>query len=272
MQLSDKENDLLDKYFSREATEEELREIELLKESSDPFREEFLTQKAIISSLKAQERARKFEAVRAMVSAHQVDLDTNPSEEVADDVDDTPVVPLDLSSGENEKRSTQFTFMKYAAALIILIAASILFFNVLNTSQSPESLYAAYYQPLDGTILTRDRQEDQTEGPLDTYNKGNYSQAIIKFKELINQNKSTPMTSIYLGISLLEVGKLNEARATFKEIFKKYPNDFSGQHAEWYLALLLLKEDAEQAKEAFQQIADQGGMYENQANKVLEEM
>ena len=277
MQLSDRENELINKFLDREASESDLTEIESLKNTSEPFRVELLKQKAIISSLKAREKARKFEAVRAMVAAHaiEIDEDLDDSDYVVED--DTPIISLNNQQdsdpvASNAEISARPPYLRYAAAIAVLLTIGFLLYTVVGGGMSADELYVAYYQPLDPSVSTRSETQDKVENPLDPYLAGDYQSAITTLEDAIADTTNSAMLSVYLGISLLEVGRVEDAEAVLSEIYQKYANDFSGQHAEWYLALMALKDDPEKARQAFQQIVDQQGMYEGQAKKVLEEM
>ena len=54
MNLSERENELIRKALDRELSDEEEKEVEVLKGNSKEFKEELLLQKSIISALKAQ--------------------------------------------------------------------------------------------------------------------------------------------------------------------------------------------------------------------------
>ena len=274
MQLSDRENELINKYLDREVSENELSEIEGLKSSSALFREELLKQKAIISSLKAQEKARKFEAVRAMVAAQAIEVTEDLDEDLLSDDDETTVIAMntDRAVGSSKDSEARPPYFRYAAAIAVILTVVVLLYTLAGGGMSNDEIFMAYYQPLEASVSTRSETQDKVENPLDPYIAGDYEASITALEKAIGETENGAGLSVYLGISLMEVGRLEEARGVFQEIFAQYPNDFSGQHAEWYLALMLLKEDPDEARKAFQQIANQQGTYENQARKVLEEM
>ena len=269
MELSEKETELIRKFFDDELSDAELGELKGLENSSADFKEELLTQKAIISSLKAQEKARKMEAVKKLVSAKKIEIEDLGDEN--DGVSETPVIPLSKPDSINENnRDSGFSFYyKIAAAVVVLIVAGIVLMNQFSGT-TPDELYLSYYEPLDASVSTRSYTEDGDVTSLEHYQKGDYEAAVSSLKASIQKPEALPSLKVYLGISQIETGRFNEAVETFKEIYADNPNDFTGQHAEWYLALIQLKKDPVKAKQQFLKIAEQGGVNEREAEGVLE--
>ena len=275
MELSEKETELIRKYFDEELTDEERTELLNLESNSAIFREELLTQKAIISSLKAQEKARKMEAVKKLVSASKIVIDDG-DDEVNDlrDEQDTPVIPLNKE--DDSARGGDVTngfplYYKIAAAVTLLIAASIVFYTQFS-GPSPEELYLSYYEPYDANVSTRSYTEDEEANPLEAYRQGDYEKAVISLRKAIEKPDALPSLRVYLGISLVETDQVEEAISVFQEVYNENPNNFTGQHAEWYLALIALKRNPVEAKELFKKIAKQGGAYEREAQEVFEKL
>lgn len=267
MELTKKETELIRKFFDKELSESEQVELETLEKSSADFRDELLTQRAIISSLKAQEKARRIEAVKKLVSASKIDIsDDSELDEI-----ETPVIPIQEKPDMQVSKSGFSIIYKVAAAVILLIAASVVLFNQL-AGPSPAELYLSYYEPYDASVSTRSYTDDEEANPLAYYQKGDYESAVISLKKAIGKPGASQFLRVCLGIALLETGTEAEAIAVFQEIYEESPNDFSGQHAEWYLALIQLKTNPAKAKEQFQKIADQGGVYEREAKEVLDKL
>ena len=275
MELSEKETELIRKYFDAELSDEEHSELETLENSSDAFREELLTQKAIISSLKAQEKARKIEAVKMLVSAKKIKIDAdNDEDDFSEGSSDTPVFPLNdrSDSGSTGGNDNNFPlFYKIAAAVVLLLVASIVFYSQFS-GPTPEELYLSYYEPYDANVSTRSYTEDEDVNPLEAYQEGDYEKAVVALRKAVEKSDALPSFRVYLGISLLETGKVEEAIELFQKVYEETPNDFTGQNAEWYLALVELKRSPEKAKERFKKIAEQGGVYEREAKEVFEKL
>ncbi|MEL6556645.1 MAG: tetratricopeptide repeat protein [Bacteroidota bacterium] len=269
MELSEKETELIRKYFDAELSEDESSELETLENSSDAFREELLTQKAIISSLKAQEKARKMEAVKKLVSAKKIVID----DAVAEESPDAPVIPLeDKSNLEVGSEPKGFPlYYKIAAAVVLLLVASAVFYTQFS-GPSPEDLYLSYYEPLDSNVSTRSYTKDEDANPLEAYQKGDYEQAVNVLVRAIEKPDAIPLLRVYLGISLIQTGRDAAAIEIFQMVYNENPNNFTGQYAEWYLALIELKRNPKTAKERFKKIAEQGGIYDREAKEVFEKL
>jgi len=275
MALSDRESELIQKYLDKELSPSEQAEVGELQGNSSDFREELYAQKAIVSSLKAQEKARKIAAVKAMVLAHEVEINPEDHADVGEEQsdDETPVIPLQQSSTTDDEKKTGFAgFYKIAAAVVVLAVASVVVYNQVDSGPTSGELYASYYEPLEASVSTRSYTIDGDANPVTLYSEGNYDAAVGALRSALEQPDASPTLNIYLGISLLETGREAEAETLLRAVYAKDPNDFVGQHAEWFLALTQLKKDAATAKEAFQKIADQGGVYERQAKEILEKL
>lgn len=270
MELSEKETELIRKYFDAELSADEYSELETLENSSEAFRDELLTQKAIISSLKAQEKARKMEAVKKLVSAKKIVIDDSTTEEAFE----TPVIPLkdeDNFDGGVEPNKGFPLYYKVAAAIVLLLVASAVFYTQFS-GPSPEDLYLSYYEPLDSDVSTRSYTEDEDANPLEAYQKGDYERAVRVLGKAIEKTDAIPLLRVYLGISFIQTGKDSEAIEIFQKVYEENPNNFTGQYAEWYLALIELKKNPVTAKERFKKIAEQGGIYDREAKEVFEKL
>ena len=151
------------------------------------------------------------------------------------------------------------------------MVASVVFYTQFS-GPSPEDLYLSYYEPLDSSVSTRSYTEDEDANPLEAYQKGDYERAVNVLGRAIEKPDAIPLLRVYLGISLIQTGKDVEAIEIFQKVYNENPNNFTGQYAEWYLALIELKKNPETAKERFKKIAEQGGIYDREAKEVFEKL
>lgn len=262
MSLTAKEISLIQKALDKELSAEERQEVSELKQVSESFREELQLQKAIVSALKAKEKAAKIAFVRNLVL----------SDDAVEGIDEEPGVRK--SGSEKEKAPVRFTgtYLKIAATITLLLISALAIVFLMGNNKSPEELYADYYEPLDATISTRSDTDTKISDPLKVYGEGDYASAVEVLKQAINQPEAPIALQVYLALSLLETNREDEAISIFERLRKEYPYDFVGQHAAWYLALIDLQKDAGSAQKQFEAIVNQGGIYESQARKLLEEM
>lgn len=103
------------------------------------------------------------------------------------------------------------------------------------------SLFDKYFSPYENLITVRSsKKEELQDSAMKAYGQGNYSEAVKLFKKILKDSQKNPSVLFYCGISLLELGKHNEAKNKFMKIIKLSDNPFT-EKAEWYLGLSYLK-------------------------------
>ena len=104
-----------------------------------------------------------------------------------------------------------------AASLALLIMAGYFF---SNNSISPEQLYANNYTPYEDMVIGRGNNstteaiELLTNG-MNAYNQQDYQTASEKLNEYLGLMPTDYGIALYLGIAQMEIGKNNEAEASF---------------------------------------------------------
>ncbi len=248
MAISEKEEELILRYLDKSLSINEQEEFDKLYSQSEPFRQELNSSRDVMASILAHQRVAFKKEVK----------------EVFDQMEKTTT-----SKGKIRKINSNYYLGAVAAAVILLLVVFIPNWSKLEKVNS-EELYAAYYQKLPANNSVRDLVEIP-EG-IELYELGEYEKAIPLLKGT-KLRQTYKIASVYLGVSLIETGQLEEANVVFKQIVIENNDAFNIQHANWYLGLLAIKNNNyELAKVKLQSIISEQGIYEKEAQKLLEEL
>ena len=205
-------NELIENYFSKNISKQELLEFNHLYKTNPEFKEEVDFLKAIKS-----------------VS------------EVEDDVE----FKKQLTSYESEytqqekKKIAKWLKPLTAVAALLIIALSINF--LINSSINEDKLFATYFEPsknVSSPIVRSETDETVLINAFIAYSEMNYIQAISLFDKAFDNTKNSELL-FYEGNSLLALGKTEEAIETLKEHLTY--DDTLSNRTHWYLALAYLK-------------------------------
>ncbi|MFD2916600.1 tetratricopeptide repeat protein [Psychroserpens luteus] len=205
-------NELIENYFSKNISKQELLEFNHLYKTNPEFKEEVDFLKAIKS-----------------VS------------EVEDDVEFKKQLTSYESEYAHKEKSIISKWLKplTAVAALLIIALSINF--LINSSINEDKLFATYFEPsknVSSPIVRSETDKTALNNAFITYNEMNYEQAIPLFDNAYNNTKNSELL-FYEGNSLLVLGKIEEAIEIFKEHLTY--NDALTNRTHWYLALAYVK-------------------------------
>ena len=177
-------------------------------------------------------------------------------------------------STRNPKRVPRYRrTISYAAiaSLAILISVGVLY-KIQNRKLSNMEIYEKYYEPYDVTMVYRsagDNADMLYQQARMKYEAGQYSEAIILFEKLLATDPADMATTLYSGISYLEVEQYNKADRSFSEIIAHNDNLFIEQ-AEWYLGFCyLMTDETEKARRHFEKIAGSLSSYRDKAAGII---
>nr|WP_321227133.1 tetratricopeptide repeat protein [uncultured Psychroserpens sp.] len=205
-------NELIENYFSKNISKQELLEFNHLYDTNPEFKEEVDFLKAIKS-----------------VSEAEDDLEFKKQ----------------LTSYESEyiqqekKKIAKWLKPLTAVAALLIIALSINF--LINSSINEDKLFATYFEPsknVSSPIVRSETDETSVKNAFIAYSEMNYIQAISLFDKAFDNTKNQELL-FYEGNSLLALGKTEEAIETFKEHLTY--DDALSNRTHWYLALAYLK-------------------------------
>jgi hypothetical protein len=161
------------------------------------------------------------------------------------------------------KKSRNITFLKYAIAASIILLMGIFLFDQ-NTSPSYEDFMT--YDTVSFTV--RGGEPNLTLKAEEAFNTKNFKAAEGYFTELLAADADNRELQLYLGISVLEQDKFEQARIIFKKIAQG--NSVFKNSATWYLALTELKAgNLKECKAVLEKIPEDAAEY-SKAQKLLE--
>jgi tetratricopeptide (TPR) repeat protein len=180
-------------------------------------------------------------------------------------------------STRNPKRVPRYRkTISYAAiaSLAILISVGILY-KIQTRKLSNVEIYEKYYEPYDVTMVYRSAGENTDrlyqEARL-RYEAGQFQEAITLFEKLLKSDPADMATTLYSGISYMEVNRYNEADKSFSKIIDQNDNLFIEQ-AEWYLGFCyLMTNETEKARTQFEKIAGSNSSYKDHASHILKKL
>ena len=166
--------------------------------------------------------------------------------------------------------------LSYAAiaSLAILISFGILY-KIQSRKLSNVEIYEKYYEPYDVTMVYRSSGENTDKLFQEArmkYEEGLYQEAIILFKQVLESDPGDMATTLYSGISYLEIEQYNKADRSFSKIIAHNDNLFIEQ-AEWYLGFCyLMTNDRERARDHFNKIAASNSSYKDKASVIVKKL
>lgn len=247
MAISDEAYQLMMKYLDDELSEEEQLQFENLMEESAEFRQE----------------VKHVDAVAATIFAQQKSSDIAEISAVFDEFEKEDNVPL-----SGQRKVNRLVYAVAAGISVLLVATFLLFLRPSNVS--PDQLFAENYQSLPINVSSRNASE--LPEALELYRKGRYS-AAIPLLEVLADDPGQRQSVIYLSNALLETGATEEAINTLKDLQVADNEVFLKQYRHWYLGMAYLKNNELALSRAqFEQLLKEGGIYREEARKLIEAM
>ena len=165
--------------------------------------------------------------------------------------------------------------------IAVPVAAAAVAFLLFNPFTSPPERYAGLAQfrapkyiprSLRGPGVNEIKKTPFEEG-MAAYTDGNFSKAVEKLSEVTEALPEFGEAYFYLGISYLMIedeGRAIDALRKSAVLLKGYP---FGEQSHWYLGMAYLKlGKGGHALEEFQKVIDLKGVYEAQAERMIEKI
>jgi hypothetical protein len=183
----------------------------------------------------------------------------------------------------NEQPKTQTSFIwfihsygKYiAAAMVALFIAigSIMYLN--NKPLTSAEIYREFYEPYNAGFNFRSSDSQFSNDlrmAMTKYQEEKFSEALVLFEKVLEQDASGIGLKLYSGISHMELEQFNQANEDFSAIIK---NNYSLyiEQAEWYLSFCyLMTGKKDKARELFGAIARSDSYYHKEAKKIIKRL
>jgi tetratricopeptide (TPR) repeat protein len=154
-------------------------------------------------------------------------------------------------------------------AIFLLVGASFLF--NMNDSMTNEEIFGQYYTTENAILTVRSNtaaEYSPVNDGLKYFDQQNYEKALYAF-ELAPENV---VAKLYAGFTYMELKQYDQAIIKFKDIIDQKDNLFIDQ-AEWNLGLCyIITNNTDQAKEILAQITNSNTIYNIRAQQLLEDM
>ena len=158
-----------------------------------------------------------------------------------------------------------------AAACVVLVVEAWFLIPMMN--QSPQDLYAAYFEPYPNTFeptLRGDAPSDRRAEAFRAYEEQEYQKASTLFTELLKDNKDPGML-LLLGNSNLILDKNKHASENFSTLLTEF--DELDIQAKWFLSLCYLKTgEVEKAQALHRELGDTEIQYATRAKELLKKV
>ena len=169
------------------------------------------------------------------------------------------------------KDSKKSAYIKYAAVIagLILIGSLTLFSGKhLSNKEIVNQYYKAYQPPTSQRSAQSGTDADFTLA-MEFYNIHDYDNAAILFTKVLENKPNDMQTLLLKGVANFEEKKYPEAKQSFGRVIDDKDNLYI-DHAKWYLALCYLNtNETEKAKQLFEFIGKESGIYQNDAKKIV---
>jgi tetratricopeptide (TPR) repeat protein len=126
------------------------------------------------------------------------------------------------------------------AALGLIVISTFFFRNISEPAN--DKLFKQYYSKYEANIVTRSESNDNNDliNAIQLYDRGNYSEAIQNFKNILKTDASNTAAHFFLGVSYMETNNFANAIENLTYVIKQNDTVFV-EHAEWYIAMCYVK-------------------------------
>jgi hypothetical protein len=143
-----------------------------------------------------------------------------------------------------------------------------------EVSPRPDPVTDEFYasSPFPDTTTQRGRQQNLMAEGLRNYNSGNYREAAGQFEEVLAFQPVNRQAQFYTGNAYLNMKQSRRAIPMLGAVAETNDSPYY-ESAKWYLALAYLeRNNREEAKKILTEIKYEGGIYWEQAAKILEDL
>jgi tetratricopeptide (TPR) repeat protein len=160
------------------------------------------------------------------------------------------------------------------ASLAILISFGVLY-KIQNRKLSNMEIYEKYYEPYDVTMVYRSSGENTGklfQEAMVKYEQSQFRDATVLFEQLLKTDPGDMASTLYSGISYMEVDQYQKADQSFNKIIVQNDNLFIEQ-AGWYLGFCyLMTNELDKARKHFEKIAASNSSYNEKASEIVKRL
>lgn len=164
--------------------------------------------------------------------------------------------------------------MGIAASILLMVGFA---YWLMPVNRSGDELFHAYYETYENFEITVSRGEtDENVSTIDmafqAFDKQDYSMAADRFEEIGVDHQKYGAAMFFLGVSLIEEERIEEALTSFQKVVDLEDPDYS-EAALWYQGLIQVKQGSRaMAKKTLTAIAEGQGEYSVEANALLQDL
>ena len=145
------------------------------------------------------------------------------------------------------KRVLFSPFLKYAAAIVLLVSIASLSWIYFSSQSSYSNLYAENFEAYTNLLTVKGGGTSEEQSLVDAamyqYDTKNYEKANLAFEELLKYKPDNDTILFYYGISSLGAEENELAISLFTQLLRQDESlFFRFGHAQWYLALAYIQE------------------------------
>jgi len=241
-------NELPDRFFKGSLTAEEKLKLEDLLRTDAEFREEFELQQATREAVVRN----KHSELKAFLGE----------------------VEEELAGGQKVRKIQPKVYLKVAAGLVLLVAATLLILNLTESRDEASDMdsFLAYYTTYPNVVspITRGEElnpEDLEKAAFIAYENRDYSLSDSLFTKILPYQ--TDYVQFYKGISKFELGQYDSAIHYFDNYLYSDGTQLRDQ-AKWYMALsYLVKGDTLKGKEEMIRLRKSSGYKMDEVERIL---
>lgn len=265
--MTEEEDQLIEAYVLGTISEEQRIVVDQRIASDDRFRESVLLQKSIFSSFDESSWC----TVKNFSPQQIVEYETILKNKETQKLKQTLQEANDSYNRKKKFKISSWKLYGPAAAVILLL----LTFQIFSPSdKTMQELYASNYDQRDiPSLIVRGDTGREAEKAQLLFESGNFEEALPLFRDLSNNATSNVSTLlIYQGVSEMELGKYEDARATFQKLTRG--NYLDSSKGLWYTMLLSMKEGNDvMARVYLEKILNSPTNYNyDRATKILEQL
>jgi len=237
-------DETLDKYLKGELDEDEKTALEARLKQDPKLYDEYILQKAL------QEGVKSYGREKMKGHLHALEQGEHPK----------------FYWAKKVKHENWYQYMGWAAAVLIVVAASVLLLN-----QPTETIFDRYYEPYPNyeADIQRGASPDDYAAAFIAYERADYKEAKDRLKSLLVDDPDNAAINFYLASAYLASDEADSALQHFETV-RQQPDSPYFEQAYWYLALANLKlEREEEARKYLKYLVGHQGYSSDEASEIL---
>ncbi len=196
--------------------------------------------------------------------------DSGNVEKVEKDLEDIRK-EIRIRSGSGYVKRNNFRHYVSAAAVFIIAFCSLL---LLNNKDKGNVIFQEYFEPYPNifTVFRGSGSDNDIIAAFQSYDKGDYREARTIFEKILTSDRNDSRILFYYGICCLTLDEPNKAISSFNKMYSG-SKDLLGEQSLFYKGLAYIKKnDFNPARQVFNRLINDNGIYKNKSLRVLREM